>query len=189
MPIAENWTILEYEDKGNGQYEIIACYPDYKMTSENFVKAFAAYQGISPNTIEWLSSPPDYDNYPSGKYIYADDNSGSIYMGGFSDAENKRIDQIFTSGEWESWVIKNCTMMKRYAKAKLSYSNNSFDMVNLVKQNSSSAWDYTYDFSSLSKLKAAILVEQHNWDYSVNPPTDLGRQVMTFTRWQTVSAL
>jgi hypothetical protein len=172
MSIDQSWTLVEYTGSGSGPYEVIACYPEYVITSENLAKAVAAYLGVPITAfIE--------DEEPSGRYVGVSE--GAWFGGGFSEAEWKRLRVFHATGGWEKWAAKNnVTKENRYVKAKMSYSNNTrFDMINMVKVE---PWGYTYYFPTLATLKAATLVEEHNWDWSSDPPTDLGVQVFTFTR-------
>jgi hypothetical protein len=189
MPIEQNWTLLEFTGEGttSDPYYIVGCYPEYVMTSEDLAEAMEDYLGIT--SIDALTSAPG-DPWPSGKWVYYDDNDDSIWFGGFTDTEYDRLNVFWATGGWETWAADNgVTKKNQYVKAKLSYSsgNTSFDMINMVKEGSD-PWYYIYSFESLADLKAAVtageLVEEHEWDWSdyPDPLTDLGVSRITFTR-------
>jgi hypothetical protein len=87
--------------------------------------------------------------------------------GGFSQADYKRLEVFWATNGWEKWAAThNVTPENRYIKARITFSGStSFDIVNLVAvKDSSKPWDYTHSFSSLTELKAADLVEEHEWE-------------------------
>jgi hypothetical protein len=111
--------------------------------------------------------------------------SGFVWFGGgFSTEQYAKLQVFGATGGWRAWAAANgVTQVNKYIKAKLSYSNTSFDMINMVKVVANS-WDYTYSFGTLAALKVAEddLVEEHEWNKSEIPPVDLGVSVVMFTR-------
>jgi hypothetical protein len=185
-PIEDAWTLIECRELGNGTYEIIGCYPEYEMTQDNYIKAGADYLDIDSNNITVLTTQPGMDGqWPSGRWVYVSDD-GSTWMGGFSQAEYKKLEVFWATGGWEKWAASHSVPPEnRYVKAKITYnsSKTSFDMVNMVAvANHSAPWNYTSTFSSLAALKEATLVEAQDWEWSANPPTSKGVDKITFRR-------
>jgi hypothetical protein len=154
MPIEQSWTILEYEEKGGGAYEVIACYPEYVWTSDNLAKALAAYLGINETTITRLTEFPPSSGFPNGRWVYAKADSATV--GGFSNTEMNRLPVFFATGGWEKWATANpagITKAKRYIKAKTSFTNNNTTFT-MIRMGVTSPY-LTVTFDSLAALKAA----------------------------------
>jgi hypothetical protein len=152
------------------------------QTVADLAKAVAAYLGINESDIQ--TTAPDYSTgtFP-GRYIYTE-GKYTCYSG-FSDEDYDKLNVFRATSGWEKWAAAhNVTQENKYVKARMSY-NNGYEMIKLVKvPNSSQAWNYTSEFSTLAALKAAAasLVGERNWDWQTNPPADLGPNLMRFTR-------
>ncbi|MDR1931435.1 MAG: hypothetical protein LBQ57_01305 [Spirochaetales bacterium] len=187
MPIEQSWSLLELEDKGGNVYELIACYPDYVKTSADVAKAAEAYLDLNDGAIEALTEYPFMgDTPPTGRWVYVE-SADTTWWGDFSTAEFGKLEVYWGTGGWEKWASRNgVTKANKYVKARMSFNSlNSFDMVNLVQiSNTEEPWQSISTFSSLAdlKAKASSLVEEHDWNWTEYPPTDLGVYKMTFTR-------
>jgi hypothetical protein len=184
-PIDQNWTLLEIDDKTGGVYEIIGCYPYYVETSDDLADAAEEYLGLSNGAITAAASNPfGGGSPPDGRWVYYTASGGYSYWGGFSSAEYDKLDVFWGTGGWEKWAADNSvTKANKYIAAKITYSGNSFGMINLVGiANASQPWDQTYDFPTLADLKAATLVEERNWEWNYPELEDTGVAVRTFTR-------
>jgi hypothetical protein len=181
----DNNTLIECSESA-GAFEIIGCYPEYVMTSANFAKAAAAYLGIDEGAITALTAEPSGGSYPSGRWIYVESSSYGSW-GGFSEAEEDKLDVLLTSG-WEIWAAANGVPKEtRYIKFKILFTNNNteFDMIPMVAvTDPSEPWQFTFYFDSLAALKAAAMVEAHEWEWSdeTQTYTDLGVVVDTLHR-------
>jgi hypothetical protein len=191
--------IIEINDLGDDSYDFIYTYPEYVITSEDFKNAVADFLGINKSLITVLSkSPWDIDVagdlWPTGKWVYYNEEDESTSMGGFTDAEWTKLDSFWAQNYWELWAADNGIQEQpKYAKLKVTYRNSGtvFDMVSMVEESDDPGEPpgfYTYNFDTLAELKAATLVEAHNWNFEWDEDTssliseDLGVSKMTFTR-------
>jgi hypothetical protein len=168
-PFEKSLTIIEYADTDG--HEIIVCYPEYTMTSENVAAVITAYLELENGTVAALNNPSDILT-ATGKWVYVNSDSGSIITGGFPDAEFEKLRAFWATGGWEKWAAaNNVESANKYAKFTLRYrnGNTAFDMILMAKGDGSE--DYTVDFDSLAALKAAnpVVVDEEN-------------SVMTFSR-------
>jgi hypothetical protein len=190
QPINQNWTVLEFEDEGNNSYGVIACYPEYVMTSTNFASALSAYLGVS---VKGCSTMEEFYTYTgTGWAVYVEGDSTqshsiSIKMPEGSSTGSTKLSVFLATGGWEKWAAENSiSQANRYTKARMKYTGQTkFEMNQLVRiADPSEPWDQTYTFGSLAALKAveASLVPEHNWMWETETPEDLGVNTMTFKR-------
>jgi hypothetical protein len=189
--VDQNQTIIKVENKENGTYEVISCYPYYKP-DENYAKAVAAWLGLNENDVKFYTSYPDRGD-AGDRWVWIDPQAVGPPLCILPTDEFEKLLEFYSAKGWERWAEENnVTSTRKYAKYKFVFSdeNKTFDMIQMIKGGgedgvlSSDALDNTYIFDTLSDLNEADLKEEHTFgtEEESEEVTDLGVLKRTFTR-------